>query len=213
MAQPTTLAERIDAEFSAAEQKIKQLQKQQIEQHRQRQQRQEKLEQLLETHVDVWRPRLEILGSRFADRVKVTPHIVPGRRQATFEVDSELAHVVLKFSVMADSEVENIVFTYDLDILPIFMKFESHRELQFPLEEIDEEALGRWLDDCIMSFVRAYTAMYENSHYLNDHMVEDPVARVRFPKFAAGAKLEVGGKTIYFISEGTRQQYEQDQKK
>lgn len=212
MSEPTTLAQRIDAEFAAAERKIKELQKQHIEHHQQRQQRQEKLEQVLEAHRDVWRSRLEILANRFADRVKVTPHIVPSRRQATFEVESELAHVVLKFSVAADSELENVVFTYDLDILPIFMKFESHREVQFPLEKIDEEALGRWLDDCIMSFVQAYTAMYENSHYLKDHLVEDPVARVRFPRFAAGAKLEVGGKTIYFISEETRQQYEQKPK-
>ena len=33
MAQPTTLAERIDAEFTVAEQKIKQLQQQKVEQY------------------------------------------------------------------------------------------------------------------------------------------------------------------------------------
>ena len=211
MAQLTNLAERIDAEFAEAEQKIKGVQKQHLERYQQRQQRQEKLEQLLEAHRDVWRPRLETLANRFANRIKVTPRVVPGLRQATFEVDSELARVVLKFSVAADQDVENVVFLYDLEILPIFMKFESHSELQFPLDKIDDQALGQWIYERIMSFVRTYMAMYENSQYLQDHTVEDPIAKVRFPKFAAAAKLEAKGKTIYFISEDTRRQYEQQQ--
>jgi YHS domain-containing protein len=209
VADSTTLAQRLDAEFAAAEQKIKQLQKQTVEQYRERQQRQEKLEQVLDAHRDVWRSRLETLSKRFADRAKVTPRIVPGRRQAIFEVDSELARVVMKFSVTADEEAQHVVFRYDLDILPIFMKFESHSELQFPLDKIDEQALGQWIDERILSFVQTYMAMYENAYYLKDHLVEDPVAKVRFPKFAAAAKVESKGKTIYFISEETRQQYEQ----
>ena len=209
MAGSTTLAERIDAEFSAAEQKIKQLQKQHVERYAQRQQRQEKLEKILDEHRDIWRSRLETLSKRFADRIKATPRVMPGSRQATFEVESELAHVVLRFSVAADQEVENVVFRYDLDILPILMKFESHSELQLPLDQIDDQVLGQWIDERILEFVRTYMAMYENSHYLKDHLVEDPVAKVRFPKFAAGAKLDAGGKTIYFISEETRRQYEQ----
>ncbi|MGH7192138.1 MAG: hypothetical protein ACREJM_01235 [Candidatus Saccharimonadales bacterium] len=37
------------------------------------------------------------------------------------------------------------------------------------------------------------------------------MARVRFPKFAAGAKLDRDGKTLYFISEETCRQYEEKQ--
>jgi YHS domain-containing protein len=204
-----TLADRIDAEFSAAEQKIKQLQKEHAEHYAQRQQRLERLEKILDEHRDIWRSRLETLSKRFAERMKVTPRVMPGSRQATFEVESELARVVLRFSVTSDQVVENVVFRYDLDILPIFMKFESHGELQLPLDSIDERVLGQWIDERIMDFVRTYMAMYENDHYLKEHLVEDPVAKVRFPKFAAGARLERGGKTIYFISEGTRREYEE----
>jgi YHS domain-containing protein len=42
-------------------------------------------------------------------------------------------------------------------------------------------------------------------------MVEDPVANVRFPKYAAGATLEVQGKTYYFIDETTRQEFQKRQ--
>jgi YHS domain-containing protein len=39
-------------------------------------------------------------------------------------------------------------------------------------------------------------------------MVEDPVAKIRFPTFVAGATLERDGKTLYFISEETRREFE-----
>lgn len=206
-----TLADRIDAEFVEAEAKLKRFQQQQIEQYEERLRRLERLEQVLDEHRDVWRPRLETLAERFADRVKVTPTVVPGRRAATLEFQSELAHVLLRLSVTPDEEVRQVIFQYDLEILPILMKFESHSELKFPLEHIDSQALGQWIDERIMSFVHTYLAMYENRHYMQDSLVEDPIAKLRFPKYAAGAKLERNGKMLYFISEATRRQYERQQ--
>ena len=50
--------------------------------------------------------------------------------------------------------------------------------------------------------------MQQNEYYLKDHMVEDPIAGVKFPKFAAAATLERGGKTYYFIGEKTRGEFE-----
>jgi YHS domain-containing protein len=43
---------------------------------------------------------------------------------------------------------------------------------------------------------------------LKDHLVEDPIAKVKFPKYAAGATLDVKGKTYYFIDEATRRDFE-----
>ena len=42
-------------------------------------------------------------------------------------------------------------------------------------------------------------------------MVHDPIANVHFPKYAAGATLESGGKTVYFIDESTLREYQQKQ--
>jgi YHS domain-containing protein len=38
-------------------------------------------------------------------------------------------------------------------------------------------------------------------------MIEDPVAGVRFPDFAAGATIEWQGRKYYFIGEETRQEF------
>ena len=60
-----------------------------------------------------------------------------------------------------------------------------------------------------MEFAQTFLSLGSNEYYLKDHMVEDPVAHVRFPKFVAGATVERGGKTYYFISDETRREFEQ----
>ena len=71
--------------------------------------------------------------------------------------------------------------------------------------------LHKWIDDRLVQFVQTYLSLHENQYYLKEHMVEDPVAHVRFPKFAAGATLESGGKTHYFIGEETRRAFQEQQ--
>lgn len=208
MADVSNLLSRLDAEFSAMEDRRKQFQESQVEKYHEREKRAAQFEQLLNQLRDVWRPRLEALAQRFGDRVNVTPSISPGNRQATFQFQSPVARINLRFSAATDMDVTKVVLGYDLDILPILMQFEKHAEISFPLDKIDQEAMTQWLDDRIMAFVKTYLSLHENEYYLKDFMVEDPVAHVRFPKFAAGAKLEQAGKTYYFVSDETCREFE-----
>jgi YHS domain-containing protein len=203
--------DRIDAEFAAAEQRVKQLQSGKMQEFQDRQQRLEKFEQILEKLREIWRPRLETLANKFGERVKVRPNIEPGRRTATFEFQSELARIKLRFGVAPDSSVQNVTFTYDLEIIPILMKFDSHEELELPLDAMDTATIAKWFDDRIINFVQTYLALHENQYYLKDHMVEDPIAKVRFPKHAAGATCEHKGKTHYFINDATLKEFQRQQ--
>ena len=63
-----------------------------------------------------------------------------------------------------------------------------------------------------MDFVQTYLSMAENEFYLNDRMVEDPIAHVRFPNMAAAAVLEWGGQKFYFISDETRREFTRQNK-
>lgn len=202
------LVTRINAEIAAHRQKVSQFRSETVQEHKDRQQRLERLESLFGQLRDVWKPRLESLATQFKNSVEVTPTVTPGRRQASFKFQSPVARINLRFSASTDTDVSNLVLSYDLDILPIYMAFEKHAELSLPLDKVDTGAVARWLDDRIVAFVKVYLSLHENEHYLRDHMVEDPVAHVRFPKFVAGATLERGGKTYYFISEDTRRQFE-----
>lgn len=88
------------------------------------------------------------------------------------------------------------------------MQFESHAELEMPIDAVDRESVARWIDERILSFVQTYVSAHENQYYLKDQMVQDPVSGTKFPKLAAGATLERGGRTYYFVSEATRREFE-----
>ena len=76
--------------------------------------------------------------------------------QPAFKFDSELARVDMRLSAFTDADARRAIFSYDLEILPILMKFDSHSEIDFPLDSVDREALGKWFDDRIVGFVRTY---------------------------------------------------------
>jgi YHS domain-containing protein len=207
-----TLASRIDAEFAAVEEKTKKFQAEQVEAHKQRQQRLDQLGKVFDQLSSIWRPRLDLLVKKFEGRVQSTPRIVPATREASFEFQSRLAHVRLKFAAFTDRDVQKLILSYDLSIIPILMRFQPHAEVEFPLNAIDKEAVGKWMDDRIVQFVQTYFSMGENEIYLKDQMVEDPIAHVSFPKQAAASTLEWQGKKFYFIGEETRREFAEKNK-
>ena len=203
-----TLINRIDAEFSALDAKIKRAQGEKQQEHHDRHALLATFEKELESLPEVWKPRLEALVKRFGDRAKVAPRIDPSNRAVTMDFQSELARIKLQFSAATDQDVRNLILNYNLEILPTLMQFDSHQQAQWPLDAIDRKAIGQWVDDRIVSFVKTYLSLHENEYYLKEHMVQDPVAGVRFPKFAAAATGEWGGKKYYFIGDETRREFE-----
>jgi YHS domain-containing protein len=206
-----TLASRLDAEFSALEAKIKKQQVEQAAEHKQRQRRLELLAEVFDELRDTLKPRLELLVQKFGDRVQVTPRVVPSTREVTFDFQSRMARVRLKFSATTNRDVDKVILSYDLEIIPVLMRFKSHDEIEFPLNGVNMEAAAKWIDDRIVDFVQTYFAMGENEIYLKDQMVEDPIAHVRFPRVAAATILEWQGQKFYFIGEETRQEFEKQQ--
>jgi YHS domain-containing protein len=208
----SNLDSRIEAEFSAVEEKVKKVQFEQVEAHKQRQQRLEQLGKVFDQLRDIWRPRLELLVKKFEGRVQATPRIVPSTREATFDFQSRLARVRLKLSAFTDRDIQKLILSYDLEIVPVLMRFKHHDEVEFPIDKIEKEAVAKWIDDRIVDFVQTYFAMGENEIYLKDYMVEDPIAHVRFPKQAAGTTLEWQGRKFYFVGEETRREFAEQNK-
>jgi YHS domain-containing protein len=205
------LASRIDAEFSAVEEKVKKFQVEQVEEHKQRQKRLVELGNVFDQLREIWRPRLELLVKKFEGRVQTTPRIVPATREVTFNFQSRLAQVCLKLSAFTDRDVQKVILSYDLQIIPVLMRFKPHDEVEFPLNAVNQEAVAKWIDDRIVDFVQTYFSMGENEIYLKDQMVEDPIAHVSFPKLAAATTLEWQGQKFYFIGEETRREFEKQQ--
>jgi YHS domain-containing protein len=208
MADVSDLLKRIDAEFHSLDGKIEHARAERLQEHREKRKRLAVFEKQMEAVPPVWEPRLKALQQRFGDQIKVTPVLTSTSRQVTLGFQSDLARIRLRFSVSTDRDVRKVILNYDLEIIPIFMQFDAHQEAEWPLDEFDLRRAADWLDDRIVDFVRTYLSLHESEHYLKDHMVEDPVAGVRFPRFAAGTSLQWGGKTYYFIGEETRREFE-----
>lgn len=202
------LSDRIDAEFARHENWIQQFRGERLAEYEGRRERLALFEPLCERLRRIARPRIEMLARRFGERVQITPTLTPTRRAMTFAFGSKLASITLTFSASADADVRRLVLASDLRIIPILMKFEPHAEIDFPIEDVDDEALGRWIDDRLVDFVRTYLSLHESEYYLKDQMVVDPVSGTRFPKDAAAATLERAGVTYHFICEETRREFE-----
>lgn len=212
MTQTQNLAGSIDAAFAEMLDKRGKFQAAETQKYQDWQQRLDRLGGVFDSLRDVWKPRLEVLIQKFGDKVSATPKLTPSTRNVELEFDSDVARINLRFQATTDQELTKLILNYDLQIIPILMQFDSHAELEMPIDKIDRDAVGRWIDDRIMSFVKTYVSLHENPYYLRDQMVTDPVSGTQFPKFAAGAKFERDGKTHYFISEATMREFQSKQK-
>jgi hypothetical protein len=168
-----SLSSRIDGEFAVLEKKFKDTQIEALREWRQRRQRIQQLDKVFETLGEAWKPRLATLLKKFGERVQVTPRLTPSSREATFEFLSQLGRVRLKFSASTDRDVRKVILGYDLEIIPVYFRYQPHAELEFPLDAVDEAAAARRVDDRIVDFVRAYLSMAENEFDAQEHMVEE----------------------------------------
>ena len=137
MPEINALKEQIDAQLTAA---ARRAEIQRLEASRELQERELRLAQFdaaVELFCTIWRPRLDLLRDRFAALVKVNPVIKPHARQATFSFVSERYTIELKFSAGPDRDVRDLILEYDLRIIPVLVKFDSHSRLVQPLDQID----------------------------------------------------------------------------
>ena len=84
-------------------------------------------------------------------------------RTTTLSVPSSDAcsgKVELSFRLGHDGPIENAIIDYRLEILPIFIKFDSHDQLVIPIDNPSEDAIATWIDDKLVGFTRTYCEMY-----------------------------------------------------
>ena len=204
MSDVTDLTARIEGRFTAVREKLKQQQQELLQSFKERQELLKVYESVRPRIVELAKPRLEALAKRAGDRVTVTPSVSESRRSARFEFRSAKAYITLTFSVAPDREIKNAVVECDLRIVPVLWTFDRHAEFSTPIAAPDYAGMTTWLDDRIVAFVELFIHINEGEFIDNAEFVEDPVAKVRFPKFAAGATLDHGGQTYYFIDDDTK---------
>jgi len=202
------LSQRIDAEFDLSRDRVRSLRRKHLQEQRGRQERLALFEQACGKLQDIWGPRLDTVKQRLGERLKVALLVQTGRPRAEIGFTSSIARIKLTFEAMTDRDVRALVLDYSLQTIPALISFPSKDRLEQPFEKIDPRATGDWIDDRIIDFVKTYLSLYEQDYFLGGPLVEDPVSRVRFPKCAAVSTLDCHGKTLYFMANETREEFE-----
>jgi YHS domain-containing protein len=203
----TGLSQRIKAEFDKSAERAKAAEKSRADESKQHEQRLAQFSKVCDELKAVWRPRFEEFAKQFGDKIKVTPTVSPSMREAEMNFLTELANITLKISVSPSPDLTKLVLDYDLLILPVFFEYQRHARLELPLDRVDRDAVGKWIDDQLVSCVKTYLSLQENDHYLRRAMVEDPISKKRFMPQEAAAKLEHRGNTVYFSSQDSLVEY------
>ena len=116
--------------------------------------------------------------------------------------------VELSFHLGHDGPIENAIIDYRLEILPIFIEFESHDKLVIPIDNPSEDDLAAWIDDKLVGFTRTYFEMYFTEQYQKESFEMDPVMNVRFPRAFAAGKKEYQGHTYHFYTKESLEAFE-----
>jgi YHS domain-containing protein len=124
--------------------------------------------------------------------------------------DKRPATMKFSFRVGHDGPLENAVMEYRLEILPIFIKFDSHDQLVIPFDEPSEETICAWIDDKLVGFTRTYFDVYFNVEYQKKSLEMDPVLDIRFPRSLAVATTQYQSRTYHFYTEESFQRFEKD---
>ncbi len=212
MSDVATLIRRIDQEVEADVKAQKAAWADVARVNRERGLRLRRYEEAAEHIIELLKPRL----AAFADRFKVVATVEPSVRKHTRAVNltfaSHLAKVTLTFEVFPDEKVNHVRLECTVGIYPVLVRYEKQSVLEFPLDGVQDDQVVQWFDDRIVTFVKAYVALVRQDADLQDHFrdqfVEDPVAKIRFPKYLAASTLEREGQTYYFVDEETRREFE-----
>ena len=132
-------------------------------------------------------------------------------RTTTLSVPSSDAcsgKVELSFRLGHDGPIENAIMDYRLEILPVFIKFDSHDQLVIPIDNPNEDAIATWIDDKLVGFTRTYFEMYFTEQYQKQSFEMDQVMNIRFPRAFAAGKTDYQGRTYHFYTKESLQAFE-----
>jgi YHS domain-containing protein len=207
-----TLISRIDQELAADVKDQKAAWEAIAAASRERGPRLQRYEAVAKHIIELLKPRLAAFIERFKAVVKAEPSVREHTRALNLMFAATVAKVNLLFEVYPDSEVNNVHLECTQEIIPVVVRYDKQSVLEFPLDGVRDDAVVQWFDERIIAFVKAYLTLVRQDaalrEQLKDQLVEDPVAKICFPKYLAASTLELGGRTYYFVDEDTRRRFE-----
>ena len=214
MTDVNTLIRRIDQELEGEVKRQKAAWAEVARTNRERGPRLQHYEEVAKHLIELLKPRLAAFVNRFEAVVKTEPAVREHTRAMTLTFAATVAKVTLTFEVFPNQDVSHIRLECTQEIIPVLVPYDKQSVLEFPLDAVPDDAVVQWFDERIVAFVKAYLAVVRQDaalqEHLKDQLVEDPIAKIRFPKYLAASTLERNGRTYYFVDEDTRREFERE---
>ncbi|MBN8624920.1 MAG: YHS domain-containing protein [Planctomycetes bacterium] len=157
--------------------------------------------------VDIVRPRLETLAGFFANAGPARKCEVNHCTWWFGYTERFPASVKIELSIEHDAPCENLLLAYELSILPSFSKYERFDRLALPLGAFDDATIAGWLEQCLLRFVRIYTALARTDRDQVTSLATDPVCGMRIDRDHAAASAKHAGHDYFFCSAGCRDDF------
>ncbi len=209
-----TLIRRIDQEV-AAEVKLQKAAWEDVARaNREREPRLQRFDAVAQHLIELVKPRLTAFIERFKAVIKAEPKVREHTRAINLTFAATVAKVTLVFEVFPDRDVSHVRLECTQEILPVVVRYDKQSVLEFPLDAVQDDTVVKWFDERIIAFVKGYMALVRQDaalkEHLKDQLVEDPVTKIRFPKYLASSTLDRDGRTYYFVDEETRREFEKE---
>ena len=206
------LINRIDQEVAAEVERQKAGWAERALASRERELRLQRYESQARHIIELVRQRLDAVIDRFKGVVQAEPVVREHTRAVNLTFAASVAKVTLRFEVFPDRDASHVRLECTQEFIPTLVPYDKQSALEFPLDGVRDDAVVQWFDDRVIAFVKAYIALVRQDATLQEHLkdqfVEDPVAKIRFPKYLASSTLERNGRTYYFVGEDTRREFE-----
>lgn len=216
------LVERLSTEVDAAEKRVQSLQTEAANVLIDRDLQMARFAAVADRIDAILRPRLEALrnldvfkdvtqcerseaqgpnGKGFHGKITILTVPCSDRRPAPMEFSLRVGY---------DGPIRNVVLDYRLEILPVFIKFDSQQQLLIPLDNPDEERIAEWIDDRLVGFARTYFEVFFNDEYQKKTLETDPVLNLRFPKGFAAGSAQFQSQTYFFYTTASLQLFQKE---
>jgi YHS domain-containing protein len=105
------------------------------------------------------------------------------------------------FTLEHDVRYEKVYLCYEASMSPSFIKLNEHDKATMPLDKVDDQKIGQWVQDRLVEFLDDYLRIDRGLDDFEDETATDPVCGMRLSRNHAAAIATYIGREYFFCSQ------------
>ena len=152
-------------------------------------------------------PRLETLASYFVN-ASLTKNEPAGHCSCWFGYSERFpASTKVAFAIEHDVRFEKIALSYEAWMVPVFIKLNERDKMTFALDDVQDDAVARWVEERLLEFLDAYLRIDRGGEEFDEEAATDPVCGMRINRSVAAASDSYLGHPYFFCSQECKERF------